>query len=547
MQNRKDVIVLDIETNLTHDTIWMCGVKVNYDSSICVTDPQILQSMLSTAKTVIGHNIIGFDLPTLESCWKIDFSGIEVKDTLVMSRLLEPDMDGGHGLKAWGKRIGVDKMDFDIEDFDGGLTDDMIEYCLRDVDVTHQLYYVLNNKLSEYSPNSIQLEHDVAAITAQQIKNGFKLDISVASNWHSEMCNRCEEIEEELQTIFPPIITARWSEKTGKRLKDSVEVFNVGSRQQIGRRLEGLGVVWKEYTPTGVPVINEKTLDIPVPEAQLCKEYLQLVKLRGMAESWLTMVNRDTGRLHGYVNPCGAVTGRMTHSKPNLAQIPSLPIARKCFTVEMGNVLVGCDASGLELRCLAHYMNDDGYTQEILHGDIHTANQNAAGLSERNQAKTFIYAFLYGAGDAKIGSIVGGTAQQGKQLKEKFLRNTPRLRVLRETVARNAGTGYLTGVDGRKVHVRSEHAALNTLLQSCGAIVMKEAIRICVSKLKRNGIPFQLVGQIHDEFQIETPEHFGKAVGMTARQSIIDAGINLNMNCPLDGEYRIGTNWSETH
>ena len=547
MNNRKDVIVLDIETNTAHDTIWMCGLMVNYGTPQYVTTPQELQTILSTAKAVVGHNIIGFDKPILESCWKIDFSGIDIVDTLVMSRLLEPDMEGGHSLKAWGKRIVVNKMEFDTEDFDGGLTDEMIEYCLRDVDVTYHLYHVLLRKLEDFSSYSIDLEHDVATITAQQIKNGFKLDISVASNWHTEMCERLAEISEELQAIFPPIVTIRWSEKTGKRLKDNIEIFNVASRQQIAKRLETLGVVWKEFTETGQAVINEKTLDIPVPEAQLCKEYLQLVKLKGMADSWLTSVDKATDRIHGYVNPCGAVTGRMTHSRPNLAQIPSLPIARQCFTVDMGNVLVGCDASGLELRMLAHYMNDDAYTQEILHGDIHTANQNAAGLSERNQAKTFIYAFLYGAGDAKIGSIVGGTASDGKQLKEKFLRNTPTLSKLRENVSRNARTGYLTGLDGRKVHVRSEHAALNTLLQSAGAIVMKVAIKLCVQKLKANGIPFKLVAQVHDEFQFEAPQHFGKAVGMIARQSIIDAGIELGLNCPLDGEYRIGTNWSQTH
>ena len=545
--NRKDEIVLDIETSLDHKTIWMCGVKVNLGTPVCVTTPEELQSILSTAKCVIGHNLIGFDIPNLESCWQIDFSGIEVRDTLVMSRLHTPDLDGGHSLKAWGKRLGYHKMDFDVEDFDGGLTDEMIEYCLRDVDVTRKLYDVLCTKLSDYSDFSIQLEHDVAAITAQQIRNGFKLDVSVATDWQCRMADRLAEIEQELQEVFPPIVTARWSEKTGKRLKDSVEVFNVGSRQQIAKRLETLGVVWKEFTPSGQAVINEKTLDIDLREAQLCKEYLGLVKLKGMVDSWLIMINHDTGRVHGYVNSCGAVTGRMTHSKPNLAQIPSLPEARKCFTVEMNNVLVGCDASGLELRCLAHYMNDETYTQEILHGDIHTTNQRAAGLGERNQAKTFIYAFLYGAGDAKIGSIVGGSAQDGKRLKDKFLSNTPALGRLRKRVAQAATKGTLRGIDGRLVHVRSEHAALNTLLQSCGAIVMKVAIDKCVKRLNELGIPFMLVGQIHDEFQIETPEHFGKAVGMIARQSIIDAGVTLNMNCPLDGEYHIGHNWSETH
>lgn len=540
-------MILDLETNRAHSTIWCAGIAIDGNPSEIVTTAQQLKPILNGATTVVGHNILGFDLPVLESCWNLT-TDAKVVDTLVMARLLNPTPEGGHSLKAWGKRIGFDKLDFDVEDFDSGLTEEMATYCKRDVDVTAKLYRVLSEKLKDFSDYSIQLEHDVAAITAQQVRNGFKLDVSVARQWQHEMETRLAEIENDLQQRFPPIVTARWSEKTGKRLKDSVEVFNVGSRQQIAKRLSSLGVKWKSKTPTGAPVVNEDTLAaIDLPEAQMCAEYLGLVKLKGMVDSWLVATNPDTHRIHGYVNPCGAVTGRMTHNKPNLAQIPSLPIARKCFTVEMGNVLVGCDASGLELRCLAHYMNDAAYTKELIEGDIHTANQQAAGLPTRNDAKTFIYAFLYGAGDEKIGKIVGGNAATGKALKDKFLRNVPALRKLREAATKASKKGWIRGVDGRQILCDEEYKALNRLLQSCGAIIMKVAIRDCVRQLNSRNIPFKLVGQIHDEFQIETPEHFGKAVGMIARQSIINAGVELNLNCPLDGEFKIGRNWSETH
>ena len=183
--------------------------------------------------------------------------------------------------------------------------------------------------------------------------------------------------------------------------------------------------MWKKRTETGKAKVDETTLaEVGIPEADLVLEYLTLGKRVGMLRSWLDSVDTD-GRIHGRVNTCGAVTGRMTHSKPNLAQIPSDAIYRECFTVEDGNKLVGCDASGLELRMLAHYMQDETYTDLILNGDIHSHNQQLAGLPTRNDAKTFIYALLYGAGDAKIGTIVGGGAKAGRELRHKFMSGLP--------------------------------------------------------------------------------------------------------------------------
>jgi len=231
-----------------------------------------------------------------------------------------------------------------------------------------------------------------------------------------------------------------------------------------------------------------------------------------------------------------------------MAQIPSESQYRECFIVEPGNKLVGIDASGLELRMLAHYMRDEKYTDLILNGDIHTYNQKAAGLPSRNDAKTFIYAFLYGAGDAKIGSIIGGDGDQGRRLKGNFLRRLPSLAKLLDKVARLAGRdGRLQGLDGRQVWVRSEHAALNTLLQSAGAIVMKQALVIATKKLADYGYPYTLVAQVHDEFQVEVPEEYAERVGICFRNAIRQAGRDLGLRCPLDGEYQIGDNWSQTH
>jgi len=291
--------------------------------------------------------------------------------------------------------------------------------------------------------------------------------------------------------------------------------------------------------------------------AELIKEYLMLQKRIAQIESWMDAVGSD-GRVHGRVITNGAVTGRMTHSNPNMAQIPNAgspygPECRQCWTVEEGNVLVGADASGLELRMLAHYMKDEAYVKTVTEGsskdgtDVHTVNQRAAGLSTRDQAKTFIYAFLYGAGDAKIGSIVGGSARDGERLKNRFLKSTPSLQRLRETVGRYAVEGYVPGLDGRKIWVRSEHAALNSLLQGAGAIVMKKALVIFEKKLLQEKVFFKMVANVHDEIQIETKPEYAEFVGKSAVQSIREAGEHFRLRCPLDGEYKIGKSWRDTH
>ena len=238
----------------------------------------------------------------------------------------------------------------------------------------------------------------------------------------------------------------------------------------------------------------------------------------------------------------------MTHSRPNMAQIPSDALYRECFIVETGNKLVGCDASGLELRMLAHYMQDEKYTDLILNGDIHSHNQQLAGLPTRNDAKTFIYALLYGAGDAKIGTIVGGGAKAGQELRRKFMRGLPAYGRLIEKIGNIVSKrGTLPGLDGRRLHVRSAHSALNTLLQSAGAIVMKQALVLATDELRKSGIPYTLVAQVHDEVQVEADPVYAERIGQVFRQAIVDAGTSFDMRCPLDGEYMIGDSWKDTH
>jgi DNA polymerase-1 len=568
-------IVVDIETSLDHKTIWLCcTLDIDTGEKHTWYQAKAFQEYIADATLLIGHNLISFDAYLLNSLWKTKIVLDKCYDTLLVSRLLNPSLDGGHSLAAWGNTLGVQKIDYKAtwqwlmgrrEEYKGECYDKphmglLAVYCERDIDVTALLYHhlVAETEAQKFSQESVELEHTVAAIIAKQERNGFKLDIPYATVLLTTIKGKLDSIYESMQERWPPYTVERVSEKTGKPLKPATVVFNPGSRQQIGDKLIELG--WKPttFTPTGQPIVDEGSLaGCKLPEALLISEYLMLQKRVAQIESWLEAVE-DDGRVHGRVTTNGAITSRMTHSSPNTAQVPNSsspygPECRECWTVEEGNVLVGADANGLELRMLAHYMKDVNYVATVVNGssklgtDVHSVNQRAAGLSTRDDAKTFIYAFLYGAGNAKIGSIVGGSAKAGGKLKEKFLTQTPALRKLIDAVATIAAGGSVPGLDGRRIWVRSEHAALNSLLQSAGAIVMKKALVLFDAKIRHNKWPVKIVANVHDEWQWETKESYAKITGEAAVQSIVEAGEFYKLRCPLNGEYKYGKSWRETH
>ena len=546
-------IILDIETNSTHNKIWMCATREIGGDVTVWKEASGLQKYLDSCDLIIMHNGICFDAPVLRKNWNITMKQSQMYDTLVLSRLLSPSLEGGHSLAAWGGRLGFPKGDFN--DWDAGYSAEMEAYCIQDTLVTEKLYLHLTTELTrnKFDERSIKLEHNVQAVIAKQEESGFKLNERNAIILLSTLQNKLVVLETELQNIFPTKTILRVSEKTGKPLKSIIEPFNPGSRKQIGERLQEKG--WKpdKYTETGQPIVDEGTLEgLDFPEAKAIAEYLLLQKRIAQIQSWLKAIQPD-GRVRGKVITNGAVTGRMTHHSPNMAQVPSCgsPYGEDCrdlWIVEKGYKLVGIDASGLELRMLAHYMKDDAYIYEVTQGDIHTANQKAAGLETRSQAKTFIYAFLYGAGAAKIGKVVGAGAKEGQRLIDSFLENTPKLRTLREDVARICkSSGSLPGLDGRRLYVRSDHAAVNTLLQGAGAIVMKQALVILDERLSKLGVDYKFVANVHDEWQIEVAEAYADMVGKLGVQAIEEAGRVLEMRCPLTGAYRVGNSWKETH
>lgn len=560
-------------------------------------------SLLTKADKIVGHNVISFDIPVIQKIYPwFSVDPEKVKDTLVISRLIFTDIldkdlakirsnqlsmpgkqIGSHSLAAWGSRMGNYKGDYA-----GGWEEwsrEMQDYCEQDAEVTQELYLRLRQIIgtSKYSHEALDLEHQVATIISAQQVRGFLFNEQAAASLYAQLVEKRDHLEKDLQNLFP-----QWVKPEGEVKKVTKTVnykdparaskvagadftpvkfftFNPGSRDHIADRLINK-YNWKpkELTPGGKPKIDETVLSkLKYPEAQRLTEFFLVQKRIGQIgegdNAWLRKVNSKTGRIHGGVNTNGAVTGRATHSSPNLAQVPGCgapygPECRDLFIIPKGMKLVGIDASGLELRMLGHYMAqfDNGeYAKEVVNGDIHTANQKAAGLDSRDASKRFIYAFLYGAGPEKIAEVTGRkTKREGAKLKAEFLRKTPALAKLIDfTKAGAENRKYLVGLDGRRIHIRSAHAALNSLLQSAGAVVCKrwmvEFHRLLDKETDRLGA--HQVAWIHDEIQVEVPEENAELVGRLAVQAIRLTGEVLNLAVPLDGEYNIGNSWKETH
>lgn len=622
--------------------------------------------MLKRGLVLIGHNIIKFDLPVLALLYGfVPTAEQKIRDTLVMTRLIWTDVDeldypasrsgkflatliGSHSLEAWGHRLGNYKSHNDQW---AEWTKEMHAYCIQDVRVEDTLLKHIEKQ--GYSEQAIELEHRFCSIITLMEQRGFAFNVEAAAALYAKLAARRAQLRAELQLSFPPDqeemkVADHWLGPDGQRFatkKDAklskvpekllvrgpnrikLHEFNPSSRVQVADRLKRLG--WKpaRFTDSGQPKIDDEVLEEAsrtYPAAKPLAEFFLLEKRIGqLAEgdkAWLKL--ERNGRIHCEVNTNGAVTGRCGHSNPNIAQVPRVgsPYGEECralFRPSPGFVLVGADASGLELRCLAHYLARDGgdggkYAAIVVDGDVHTANQETFGLPPgkpgRNRAKTGIYGRIYGAGDEKLGfsleqlDEVHETAAQkltipwwvirrwakelhlvpetwsgrpNDKLTAKVMAEMPPERVantrrgmyarqriedriegyktLIDLVIRTVkGRGYLRGLDGRRLRIRSEHAALNTLLQSAGALLVKMATVIWYDILTKEhgllwGKDFALVAHVHDEIQAESlPEH-ADLVGRAFVEAIGRAQKLWSFMCPLTGEYKVGDSWAATH
>lgn len=525
---------------------------------------------LREADRVVFHNGVQFDYPALV---KLYGNGVlertKVFDTLILSRLLNP-VRRRHNLAQWGEELGFPKGEYsDWSHF----TPEMGDYCKQDVAVTQRVYAKLIANVTPELDNALTLEHDFAFVIGLQEQHGFRLDVEAAQELAAEMKQEMSSIEVELQIVFPPLTIERISEKTGRRLKDKIEMFNPGSRKMIADRLAGLyGWVPTKFTPAGSPQVDDLVLGaLPYPEAKLMARYFRCQKQLSMVSEgdsgWLRCVD-STGYVHGRVNTIGTTTSRCSHFGPNMGQVDKKdPRMRAVWKPDVGHVLVGCDADALELRMLAHYLGhfDKGeYAKALLTGskddgtDVHSRTGKLIGMASRDNSKRITYAYLYGASDRKLTEILkeaNATVKSGKEARRRMDDGITGLGKLSDLVKDKSKRGFIKGVDKRRIPTVSEHSALNFLLQSAGAILMKKALQVfhydlCVEQgfvVQDYPVGFNYCANVHDEVQMSCEPDKAEALGKLFAQSIEIAGQRLGMKCPTSGSFSCGSSWLETH
>lgn len=584
--------VWDLESDGLLDTITKihCIVLRHVETDEVQTyGPDEIKAALFTlmnAEEVIGHNIIAYDIPALQKVYpNFEILG-KVTDTLVLSRLVEANLaekdqlriakdpnsfpkklTGTHSLKAWGLRLGDYK-----DDYDGGwesYSQEMLDYCIQDTKVTKVLYE--HCMAREFSDESIKLSHSLAKICFEIGNNGWTLDKKKAIDLYSLLAQKREWIRNGLDELFPPWETTEEfiPKRNNKTLgyeegvpftKRKQIVFNPSSRRHIEYCLRQK-YAWKptKFTSQGHAQIDETILGkLPYPEAQQLAEFFMVEKRIGQLaegpQAWLKKVDGD-GKIRHTIISGSTISGRASHRGPNLAQVPktSLPYGQECrelFTVPDGWWLTGADLSGIELRCLSHYLNDGGeYAAQILEGDIHSYNAKAFGV-DRNTSKTLVYALMYGSGDLNLGKIAGKGAKYGKELKTNFNKNIPAFGTLLQRLqAAHKKRGYLIGLDGRKLYIRSQHKLLSQLLQSCGAILSMKWVELIYHEINRqHGDDAYIVGWIHDEVQIACrSQEIAEDVGHITRRVAEETGRYFKTKIPIASEYTVGRTWADTH
>jgi DNA polymerase-1 len=596
-------LIVDIETDNLYDDVTVVHCVVIHD--ICrnktfTYGPDSVAAALehlATADVLIGHNIIFYDIPVLQKLHSIDCKA-RIIDTLICTRLIwpkevldgldseqypqvPPKLRGSASLKAWGYRLSDNKIEFkDFKEY----SEEMAEYCRQDVAITHKLFQKIQQE--NYAQSALQLEHDFALAINQQIRAGFPFDVDAALDLVDGLRAKQVEFEAQLKEIFPPIkhetvFIPKVNNKNRGYIKGKpftkvhFEEFNPGSRQQIVDRLQTkYGWVPEKTTEKGNPVLDDDILGaLPYPEAQPLAEYMLVKKRLGQISegnnAWLKLVNNNTGCMHGDLITNGCITGRCAHRNPNMGQVPASysPYGKECralFHPPQGWNLIGVDAKALELRCLAGYLAlwDDGHYASIVTDesiDIHTYNQEQFGVATRDISKRLLYGLLYGCGALKAGTIIDPNEkdeillrQMGSTAINSFMNGVPALKKLKTKLSNTiTDRGYLRGLDGRALHCRSEFKGLNVLLQAAGAVLMKQVVINLHKNLNEIGLihghDWVQNAMIHDEIQLSCPPALTATIQTQALKAFPQAQEFFKFQCKIEGDSRVGNNWSETH
>lgn len=586
-------LILDIETNGFLDVLdkihCMVFRDVDTQKVYSYNPDQINEglNLLKKATLIIGHSVMGFDLPAIEKVTGYKYEG-EILDTLLCSRLiwsnmvevdyikkdLPPKLIGKHSIESWGYRLGLRKGDFAQTATFDVWTQDMQDYCERDVEVTYLLYKQIEKK--NYSEKAIKLEHDFAHWIIKQEQGGVDFDETTAQSLFLSLTKQRLEIEQKLSAVF-----GSWNKsigfKTYKRDNKKrgivagvpveqfrTEIFNPNSRDHIADRLKTLGWKPKSFTATGKPEVNEKVLkSLHYDEAKLISEHLLIQKRLGQLsegeQAYLKLITKEK-KIHGKVITNGAVTGRCTHFNPNLAQVVAKGSKygtemRSLFVAPTNMVMCGIDFSGLELRVLASYLcnYDNGdFAKTLLEADIHSKNQQILGLETRAKAKTFIYAYIYSAGNERISEILEVSLTEAKRIRQTFEKALPALINLKNAVAvKYRNQKWIYGLDKRKLMCRAEYSSLNTLIQSAGALLVKAGTVIVNNDLKQAGFvwgkDYRMVLHVHDEMQFVVHKDKIEEFKNIASGLFNKTKDYFGFKCDLAGEIKVGSNWSETH
>lgn len=540
----------------------------------------------------VGHNIVSFDAYHIRRLLGLPMAIDRIVDTMVLSYLYNPHLKGGHSLRAWGDRFKFPKGDHsDWSKF----TPEMLEYCERDVRVTTKLFLKLSERMRRigYSEESCKLEHEIREVIDEQKRVGFWFDKRAAEKLRDGLRKKQKEAERRVHAVFPPVLevikTLQYKVKKNGQPHSSyirnvseypaVEInyedgtydvydyshFNIGSPKQRVERLLEQG--WKptEKTKGGswkcgeAEVMQFAEAHPEVPEVALIADWLIYSGRANMIDNWLNNLGDDS-RIHGTVMTCGAASRRMTHSGPNTANIPGVDSrygkeSRALWGVPpgKGRKLVGFDSTALESRMMLHYLNISDPELVKFYLDNKPAKLLEKALEGKHSymsCKTSWYAFTYGCFPKKTAQIFGVDQKEGDYIHNEVLANiVPGIGdLIRRTQKEfDDNNGRIKVIDGGYVICPSRSAALNYKLQPAGGIVMKKTSVIADRYIKKLGLDALKVGDIHDEGQYDTKEDQAVTLGEYLIKSHREAGEFFNLNVPLDAEYAIGNNWSETH